>query len=251
MTARHYIVLLMPVLACVPGRSKAQDVSEEGPLKTTVAISLGVAVPMNDLANKTFRTRSSGFAQPGPAGAISVTHRLRHDWGLTAAVRVQRHGVDEAAWARENPAGPPGMTWSMDSGPWEMATVLFGAHGLIPKGPRPSFELRFMAGAFFARSPEVDVTGTFDGDGIRMLRPSATTTGFAFSFGAGYRHDLGSRLAATIDADLWGGQARFRHVQATVIEIVDDVEAGQFAYVDDLKQRMNALLITAGLALRF
>lgn len=250
MPERHIIAVMFSVLLWPVG-SRAQEVDQRAPSKSAVSIAFGAALPMNDLANKSFRARSSGFAQPGPAGAITFTHRLQDDWGLTAALRVQRHAVDEAAWAREVPVGPPELDWTLRSGPWEMATVLFGAFGIVPQGPRSHIELRCMVGALFARSPETDATGVQDGEGIRMLREVGQATGFAISFGAGYRYDLGERWTLVADADLWGGQARFRQVRAIFIEIVNDAEVDRMAYVEDLKQRMNALLITAGVGLRF
>ncbi|HYG14902.1 MAG TPA: hypothetical protein VEC12_04045 [Bacteroidia bacterium] len=178
-----------------------------------IGISLGPSMPVGDFASKDIDNQSAGFASSGAIFDINFTYNISRNWGFTASLRGQSNPFDENAFENELENENPGTLWTIHSEQWSIGGLLIGAVRGIPISEDSRVEIRAMFGFLRATLPNVEWTGRQGLIELSGKTYSASASAFTGLIGVGYRYNITSMLALTVNADYLGAQPEFRDVK--------------------------------------
>jgi len=236
--------------------------------KSSLALSLGPAIPVGEFANKDGNDIKSGLANTGWLGELSFSLPIRSShFSVAAAITGRLNGIDQKASKAPFEAEFPTYEWSVSNSHWKALSAMAGATYLFPLSSKIDIGGTLLAGVANTYLSTITVQGirdtahTYPTDLIQANVGKAHATTFSAMVKAGIVYHLNARWNVLANVNFWYLQPTFRHVTQSVIIANGLIIPGYLSvnnassisystYTRDYKQNMNSVNFTAGVAFR-
>lgn len=179
----------MGLLLLMTGNSRAQD-------KGYVGFSLGLSIPMGDLASEEMTNDKAGLAREGLLLEAVGAFRIGTNVGAMIAFRSVANPVNAQLIANSF-ASMTGGSVRVEADPWVASSMLLGPYFTFPVSEKADLELKMLGGLGFASSPELRI----EFGGSQVVQTSADGTAFTYVLGAGLRFALSPKLCLVSGLD--------------------------------------------------
>jgi opacity protein-like surface antigen len=218
------------------------------------SISFGASMSLKDYA-ATGDLSSNGYARTGGAIKFDGAYFPVSYLGIGASFGFGSNYIlrdslvnDMVAYIEDNVPGgvdiPEDAEILYGSGFWNYFNMFIGPHFSIRASQKLYFDFRGLAGLSVVRSPDQELTITYDGNSI-YNRTDQTNAAFGWTAGGGIRIMLNSNLALKFSADFIQTKSKNTYTFGLYEGIIDDIPPL------DAEFYVQTLEITAGLAYSF
>lgn len=167
-------------------------------------VSVGLAIPMGDFANKDAGRSSAGLASTGYRIQIKYQHHFTDNFGLNFLVRNQAHEVESALLAAELEEDFPMYDYRINIKSWRINSFLLGMFYSFPLNEEKDLflDMKLSAGISVTKSPRAQTTIISGSYTETVTQLSATDQAFGFLVGTGIKYYLKEDLGLSLSADL-------------------------------------------------
>ena len=181
-----------------------------------VAISAGPSFPSGDFGSTDLDNEAAGLANTGAIFDITYAQKFGKNFGITVLLRGQSNGVETGSLLWDIRTQLPQINWSAESGSWGIAGFMGGLYYSIPIGSgKVCIDSRAMLGYLNATSPEITLTGNYQGLTAWSKVESGQAGAAAWLLGTGFRFNLGKHLCLLTNVDYLGSETEFEDVATT------------------------------------
>ncbi len=201
--------------------------------KSTISLSIGTTTPMGDFASKDLDKTGAGFANGGLLFDLKYSYKINNHFGITAMLRRQNSPIDAQAYADEAAKLFSSGTVTINSTSWKIGGYMGGFNGNYPINDIFTLQGRALIGFLTAESPELKFTLTDAGFTYWAKQNAATSSSFAYLFGAGLETKLSEKFVFLTNIDYLGASPEFVGVETTnsLGELSTDTYSQDFATI--------------------
>jgi opacity protein-like surface antigen len=211
--------------------------------KSTISLSIGTTTPMGDFASKDSKKAGAGFANGGLLFDLKYSYKINNHFGFTAMLRRQNSPVDAQAYANEVAKSLTSGTVTISSTAWKIGGYMAGFNGTYPINDIFTLQGRALIGFLTAESPELKYTITDAGFTYWAKQNAASSSAFAYLFGAGLETKLSEKFVFLTNLDYLGASPEF-----VGVETIDSL--GEL-YTDTYSQDFATITYSIGLGYKF
>ncbi len=185
--------------------------------ETSLSLTFGGSIPVGPFSSTKLLDNSAGYAKPGEAVNLSLTHHLTRELAVMATLYGQRNAINTSLLARQyaslaipfyyNGNGPNYYpNYSFDKKNWELASFLLGIDASLVNLPESKWSLRAKAliGFAYVQLPKVNGNSKTDTPYLIIKQQSATAFGAAFNFGIGAEYRCSNKWALLFNVEYFG-----------------------------------------------